>query len=285
MTKSIKSCHKAVKRFSILTAMALSVTACGNDNVPVEPVRPVIEGFINSDGNPMVLFSSSVVPGIDGNLSENVVTWGKIMVSDGEQEVILTGRVDHSCFPPFRYYSLDMKGEPGHTYKITADFRQLHAEAICTMPYPTPIDSIVWANADGDSLKAATLHFTAPQDVPAYYYLTLTENSRGAYPRPCMMGTFKAESPGAQCALSVWKPKSKIDTVKYVAHFKIGEEGTVSLNRITPEVYDFWNSYINMMLFSASPFLSTDSDLPTNISGGLGVWSAQATTSMSFIVE
>ncbi|MDE5876448.1 MAG: DUF4249 domain-containing protein [Muribaculaceae bacterium] len=259
-------------------------TGCDEPSVTV-PSMPVIEGYISSEGYPSVLFSSSVVPGTDGNFSESVINWGKVSVSDGKREVILTGRVDDTYMPPFRYYSFDLIGEPGNTYTVRADYKQFHAESSCTMPYPTTIDSITLAETEVDSLRAASLHFTAPDDVPAYYYLTMNDNDRHSHPQPCMLGTFKAETPSSHCIVAVWKPKSKIESVKYVPQLRIGDEVTVHLNRVPEEVYNFWNAYDNMIMFSTSPFISTDAALPTNIKNGLGIWCVQATSSLALTVK
>ena len=273
----------------ILFLIFLLGSSC-EENISVKENKAVIEGVFSSEGYPTVLFSSSVSPGVDGNLSDAVINWGKVTISDGEREVILSGRVDNTYLPPFRYYTYDMKGEPGKTYTVKADFKDLHAESTMTMPHPTPIDSITFAPTETDTLRATTLHFTSPADTPAYYYLTLQRNERGAHPSPTLMGTIIADLPLTHYSIPVLKPKIKINSSDpglaqdFVPQLTVGDEWIVELNRVERPVYDFWKAYDNMILFSTSPFISTNESLPTNINGGYGVWSPQGTTSMLFKV-
>ncbi len=274
--------NKTILSLTLLLLSAIMYTACDDTDAP-QTRKAVIEGVINSGDYPSVLFSASVAPGIDGSLKETVINWGKVTISDGEREVVLTGKVDNAYMPPYRYYTTEMIGEPGKTYTITADFADLHAAASMRMPYPTAIDSITLSQTT-DSLFAATLHFTSPDDTPAYYYLTMAEDRKGSVHRLCMMGTIRADVPGKHYSVPVLRPKVKIDSVKYIAQLKLGEEWNIRLNRVEKEVYDFWTAYDNMILFSASPFISTDESLPTNINGGYGIWSPQGSTSTDIIV-
>lgn len=244
----------------------------------------VIEGFIDNGDYPNIWFSTPIIPGESGTIEDNVIIWGKLTLFDGEKEVILTGGVDKGHLPPFKYYTYNMQGEPGKTYKLTAIFKNLHAEAECYMPYPTRIDNITFAPADNDSTLVTTLFFTAPQDTPAYYYLTLTDREIDMNPHPCTLGTICALIPGEKYSIGIMRPKIKIPGERYYPHPKIGNIYKVSLNRVTKEVYDFWRAFDNVSLFTASPFFATEESLPTNIRGGYGIWSAQGVSSQVFKV-
>lgn len=272
-----------MKHLIYLLLLAVGLTSC-EEAPPLPSPKAVIEGTFSSDGYPTVLFSSSVTPGVDGSLQDALINWGKVTISDGEREVILSGRVDDTYLPPFRYYTFDMKGEPGKTYTVKADYMDLHAESTMRMPYPTAIDSLTFAPTDEPGLLAATLHFTSPDDTPAYYYLTLQEDEKGGRPAPCMLGTLAALEPRRACAIPVMRPKVKIDSVDYIAHLPVGEKMTVYLNRVEKPVYDFWKAYDNMLMFGASPFISANESLPTNVTGGFGVWSPQGAAGLSFTV-
>ena len=94
-----------------------------------------------------------------------------------------------------------------------------------------------------------------------------------------MLGCITAFTPGDKYSIAVLKPKSRIIDVDYESSLKSGEEWIISLNRVEKEVYDFWSAYDNMLMFSSSPFITTEESLPTNIIGGLGIWSVQGTDS------
>lgn len=275
---------------TVRTAVALLcplllISSCDGYEPETEEPKAVIEGTFDSGGYPVVLFSSSVSPGVDGSIKDNVINWGKVTISDGNEEVILSGRVDDGYLPPFKYYTRGMTGVPGRKYRITAKYNNLYAESECVMPFPTEIDRIQLTATDNDTLLAATLFFTSPADTPAYYYLTMSDTQTRTPARPCMMGTICADKPGIEYSMAVMRPKSKIEDKKYIPHLEKGGIYNICLNRVTKEVYDFWRAYDNMVMFSSSPFLSADQSLPSNITGGYGVWSPQGTSSMTVTAE
>lgn len=265
----------------ILTAVAaLGLTNCIDDSEPASPVMPVIEGWIDSDGYPVVIFTSSIQPDENGtSLADKIIRWGKITISDGEQDVILTGGPSKEFFPPYRYFTFDMKGVPGRTYSITAEYENLYATASCTMPYPTEITSIEFTPIeDSDTLRAATLHFTSPTDCPAYYCLNIRDLTLRRRLLPSMMSTAETLSPGEDISLPLYYPKNSIDTADYIPHFRVGSEIEVELCRVSKEVYDFWKDFDNMVMFGGSQFISGSTSLRGNINGGYGIWSARGSS-------
>ena len=270
--------------YPLILSLSILAAAC-DDTPPATIQKGVIEGTVSSGDYPVVLFSSSIVPDKEGSLKDAVVNWGKVTISDGEREVVMTGSPDSRYIPPFRYHTLEMRGEPGKTYTVTATFKDLKVRAVCRMPHPTSIDSVTVAATEIDTLKAATLHFTCPEDTPAYYYVTLRRPGSDSRSAPGMMGTIKADIPGKSYSIPILRPRFRIDSVKYQSQLVVGEEWIVALNRVEKPVYEFWKAYDNMVLFSSSPFLNTSESLPTNIEGGYGVWSPQGTSTMMFRVE
>jgi len=261
----------------LIALLSLLYWSC-DDSAPDAPVgRPVIEGWISSGGYPVVMFTSAIVPSQSGGkLSEMVIRWGKVTISDGTDTVILTGGMNKEFFPPYRYYTFNMKGVPGRTYTVVADIDGLHAEARCRMPEPTEIVNIGFSPVEGnDSLRSATLSFTAPPDCPAYYVVEMRDSRRWERTYPAMLGTVEARNPGEEISVPIYKPKLDIDSGVFVPQFIRGERIEVSLCRIEKEVYDFWQRYGNDVLFGGSIFVGTSQSLEGNIDGGLGVWSAK----------
>ncbi len=128
----------AIKLIFITLALFPLIAGCAVEESPEVPVVPVIEGWIDSDGYPVVMFTASIIPDEAGvPLADKMLRWAKVTISDGENTVVMTGGPSDKYFPPFRYYTFDIKGKPGATYRIVADYKDLHAEAICTMPQPT----------------------------------------------------------------------------------------------------------------------------------------------------
>ncbi|MCM1450728.1 MAG: DUF4249 domain-containing protein [Clostridium sp.] len=265
-----------------LALIGLALSNCGDGDEAAVPAMPVIEGYMVSGASPVVVFSSTITPSSDdGSLSDALISWGKVIISDGEKETILTGKVDQSYLPPYVYYTNDFKCEAGKRYFVKADYRNLHASAECHIPYPTPIDGITIAPTENDTLYAATLHFTAPEDTPAYYYVSMRGVERGDIDKMCPMSTIRADVPGQEVSVALLRPKIPISGETYVPNFTIGEKFIVSLNRVESGVYAFWQGYDNLLLTSHSPFISSDITLPSNISGGLGIFSGQGASSQA----
>lgn len=246
---------------------------------------PVIEGWIDSDGHPVVMFTTTITPGSDSELEDRMVQWGRVRVTDGHDTVTLVSGISHDYFPPHRYYTIDMTGEPGRTYTVMAEYRSMRATATAVMPAPTPIDSITAAPVEGsDTLRALALHFTAPEDSPAWYYVTVKEPGTGRA-LPAMLGTVETDEPGAHVTMPVFMPRNRLSTDTYVANPAVGEELTVSLHRVSREVYTFWRGFDDMVMFGNSQFISSADALVSNVSGGYGIWSVRGTSTLNIKVE
>lgn len=269
---------------TLLTAAPL-LCGCSGEN-PQEPARafPVIEGWINTGTGPDVVLTQSVDPARETSISDAMVTWAKVTVSDGEEEVILTCGYNSAYSPPYHYYSHALIGTPGKTYTVRAETSEYTAVAVSTMPQPTPIDRVTSAPLDGDSCdRAPTLWFTAPEDVPAYYYVSLAPADGSVRPLPAMLGTAMAVKAGTEIGIPVFNPRNRLDG-DYKANFRSGDNILVTLNRIDRQAYDFWVAYDNALSFGSNLFIGTDTDIPTGIDGGLGVWSAQGSSTLLYRV-
>ncbi|MGM9867428.1 MAG: DUF4249 family protein [Lepagella sp.] len=270
----------------IAVGVILLVAGCGSD-LTYQPVMPVIEGWIGTDEYPEVIFTATVSPEEkDVTIADKVIRWGKVTISDGENEVILTGDPEFEYMPPYRYITNKMKGEVGKTYRIVAEYEDLYASAECRMLPPTPIQSITFSPIEGnDTLRSGELTFISPEDTPAYYYVTMGNVDERSRPLPTMMGVYKAEEPGKTISIPLFNPKNKLDGNSFVPQLRVGDNLEITLCRVTEEVYEFWKSYDNAMMFGASQFLNSAHSVRGNIRGGLGVWSVQGTTSQRIQVQ
>lgn len=263
----------------ILTTVISLFHGCSSDT-PSMPVSPVIEGWFDSDGHPVVMFTTTVSPdNKSGTFDDKMIQWGRVAISDGTVETVLTGGVSDDFFPPHRYYTTEIKGTPGKTYTLTADYRDMHVTSTATMPFPTSIDSITIAPIESnDTLRAVTLHLTAPTDVPAYYYLTVSRYGDNTRALPSMLGNAVATIAGEHIEIPVMLPKNRLDINQYIAQPAVGDRLIINLNRVEEPIYDFWRDFDNMIMFGNSQFVSNDNSLRSNIVGGFGVWSPQGTS-------
>lgn len=276
-----------MKRLSLAMLPVLAAACTDSSSGPSSPAPLTIEGHIDSEGYVSVLLTSSIIPSDEGGpLADAVIRWGKVSLSDGETTVILTGGPDRNYVPPYRYFNHSMEGKPGRTYTITAEYEGRKATSTCTMPRPTPIDSLTAGRVEGnDTLRTVTVHFTAPDDCPAYYHLST--RALGIDPRyyPAMLGCVIASTPGENISLPAYRGKHFSATTDFSPQWPEGCTAMVKLERVSEEVYRFWDAYNNMVLFGGSQFTETPESLPGNVSGGYGVWSAQGTDVMTIRLQ
>lgn len=274
--------------FVALAGGMLPLAACVDSGTePDAAPMPVIEGWIDSGGHPTVLFTSAITPDADGgSLMDKMVRWGMVTISDGENELVMTGATSSNFFPPYRYYTLDMTGIPGRTYTITARYKDFHATATCRMFEPTKINDITFSPAaDSDTLRSATLHFTAPADVPAYYYVTIKNVADDAVGLPALLGCKEAVEAGAEMTIPIFNSKQTHTGEPFTAQLRVGQRCVVSLHRVPRQVYEFWRAYDDAVMFGDNMLIGSSGSLPSTVEGGLGVFSARGTDSKFIIVE
>lgn len=262
---------------AISAVISLPLCGCYEQLEPEAEPRAVIEGWLDSEGYPRVIFTSSFVPGeSDATIADKLIRWGKVTISDGDTTIIMTGGPDKNLFPPYSYYTYEMQGEPGKTYTITADFEQFHAEASAKMPdKPLVAEVRTEKNAECDTIRSVTVVITAPEDCPAYYHVStqvITEDFRYY---PSIMGCVMAELPGESVELPVFRGKSSLSEKDFVPGIPTNRAVRIKVERVTREIYEFWCAFNEATLFGGSQFTEHSTSLPTNITGGYGYWSPQ----------
>ncbi len=274
--------------------LAVAILGACTDDLDPGLEQAVIEGWIDSDGYPTVMFTTTLNPDEKGgSIIDNMIRWGVIKISDGTQEVILTGSADKNILPPYRYHTTKMRGVPGRTYTVTASYKNLHATAKCKMPAPVPIDTIILETIPGnDTLRSARLSLTVPEDVPAYFCISVSEVEEDAdnkgnlhRPLPALMGTAQSFTPGEKLEIALFNAKNYENRLHFVPQMIVGHRLVVSLHRVVKEVYDYWTAYDNFVMFGHSIFLKPSSPPEGNIMQGLGIWSAQGTSTKNLEIK
>lgn len=277
-----------LRTISVAALGAALLGGCDEGERAAAPQRLVVEGWFNSGSYPEVLLNLSMVPtDEEGSVAESIVRWGVVSISDGEREVILTGGPSDKYFPPYHYYTFDMEGVPGRTYTLKATYRGMTVTSTAEMPYPTPIGALSSTPVEGnDTLRHLTLTFTAPEDTPAYYHLSARAHSRDGREYPCMIGAHEVLRPGAEVSLPVYRGnRSTRPGENFDADFPEGETVTVTLARVSREVFLFWRAFDNASLVNGSVFVGAPGSLPSNIAGGYGVWSPQGASTATLRLD
>lgn len=277
-----------LKTISVAALGAALLGGCDEGERAAAPQRLVVEGWFNSGSYPEVLLNLSMVPtDEEGSAAESIVRWGVVSISDGEREVILTGGPSDRYFPPYHYYTFGMEGVPGRTYTLKATYRGITVTSTVEMPCPTPIGTLSSTPVEGnDTLRHLTLTFTAPEDTPAYYHLSARAHSRDGREYPCMIGAHEVLRPGAEVSLPVYRGnRSTRPGENFDADFPEGETVTVTLARVSREVFLFWRAFDNASLVNGSVFVGAPGSLPSNITGGYGVWSPQGASTATLRLD
>ena len=207
--------------FKIISAICVTfaaLTGC-NDSIDedIAPRQLVVEGYIDSDGYPSVFLTYSVTANdYDRPMSDNLVRWGKVTISDGDTSIILTGAPNNNSFPPYHYRTFEMVGTPGKHYSIKAEFHNDVATASAEMLNPVAINSVDFEPiADSDSLCATFVNFTAPSDTPAYFVVfTRSITANTPFSLACLVPwklQYRATNVGCKCTKQnqIFRPPTK----------------------------------------------------------------------------
>ncbi len=261
---------------SIIFLIGYMFSSCTQEYIISVPSQLVVEGWIDHDGFPVVQLTKTVP--VDrtykdlSTIEECVIKWAKVTVSDGENEVILTGKVDNNYFPPYIYTTGQMRGKAGKKYTLTVEYEHFYAESETTIPYPAEIDSFSVVPVGTDSLYQLTACF---KDCPRTtdYYAFFIETPHGYY-RFSSNGVLADEARDSFLCVPVLKPVDMFakNPNEYTPYFKKGERAGIKFVRMDSLGYQFWKSFEETRSLSRISFFSITENMKSNIRGGLGYW-------------
>ena len=243
----------------------------------VDHTKMVVEGWIDAGKHPIVMLHTSYSLSLSEPdsttlldvLEQHMVLFGKVVIFDGEDSVILTGRVDTNYLPPYIYTTTKIIGEVGKTYSLHAKYKEFSAKAKTEIPKIASLDSIRVTNLNQ---KMNVVGYANHLEVGEPYILMARTTDQRQY-KICPMGAFRASSTesiitinnpidftGEGAMLQTLFPKT--DSVEISIKFaKIGEAE-----------FQMWDSYIAQKLTQGMFFMETYSNIISNIENGNGYW-------------
>lgn len=272
------------KYMLIYLPIILAIAGCGVEDVRIPPAL-AIEGWIDSDGYPVVVLTKALSPSTDPvEVGETLVRWGRVTISDGEHTEVMTGGMDPDIFPPYSYKSFKIKGEVGKEYTVHASYDGMELTASSVILPPARIDTVIFRTMS-DSLCSATLTFSTPTDADSCRLVVLTR-MRGKEHRhyPSLLGALSTRG-GETMSVPVFRGKHKDTGETYEPYFHKGDTLDLILARVDEDVYSFWDAYQNEVYFGNNIFLSSGSSLPGNARGGYGVFSARGIARRIMVVK
>lgn len=265
----------------ILLTILLLIPSCTEDKLIEAEPQMVVEGWIDAGGYPVVMLSQ-IIPVSSkeistDSLSDYVITWGKVTISDGEKEVVLTGKKSDDYFPPYIYTTNKIRGEAGKSYYLTAEYKNFHATAKTTIPYIAEIEGIDTEYKNGDYYINATINDNP--DEKNYYKFFVKVAGRDS----CYLSSNFAVVDDANytfpCNIPVGIGESSLYG-KENEEYKISEKDRIFIKfaQIDSTAYNFWNDYKNMTELGQNPFFRYSNSISSNIQGGLGYWCGYGAT-------
>lgn len=256
----------------------------------------VVEGWIEDNGYPVVILTRSLP--IDttyrdmSDLSDYIVRWAKVTVSDGTESVILTGMTDNNYFPPYIYTTSHIKGKAGRKYYLTVEDGDQVLTAETTIP--SPPDSCgfrVERCAQSDTLYQITACFTDnPAEHNYYQFFTRVENKDRQH-LASFLGSIDDSSLDGYTEIPVYRGRSiftenvHISYDEHYPYFAKDEIVSVRFAQVDYTSFRIWDSYLKMLSVSGNLFLSTSTDIQSNIVGGLGYWCGYGAINQTLVIK
>lgn len=302
MMKKYSYIHKpSLPSVSCALLSLLMLFSCSEDDILAngEKSQMVVEGWIKDGSYPVVMLTTSLPVSTEekkvSDLEQNILNWGRVAISDGEKEVVLTGQYDDDYFPPYIYSTIEMMGEAGKTYTLDVSYLDYHATATTTIPATVPLQGIRQQKVENEnSLWQLTALFTDPPG-QQYYSLYFKKGIFAQQFAKCDVGLFDDSTlPGdntvarevSHPAYRTWTLSNVEDHSEYVhsEYFTEGDTVCIELCTLDQQSYNFWYSYQNSNSLSNNFFAPYTKNLCTNINGGLGYWCGYGASNLWTVV-
>lgn len=267
------------------------ITSCNYDEMITTSPQLVVEGWIDAGGYPVVILTTTVpVSKIDqevATLDQYVVKWAKVSISDGEQEVVLTGKVDKDYFSQYIYTTSRMRGEAGKEYTLTISYKDFYAEAHTTVPEQTKIDSISIEETDNPNGHYRLIAHVAdnPRQKNYYKFFCYTSSSRYQSYASAYQGLIGNESTDSMMHVPIYRGKTADIWEDYEELFTQGEKVRVKYAQMDSTSYEFWKSYEVMSSISRNPLFPATEDLQSNVQGALGYWIGYGADELTVVID
>lgn len=240
--------------------------------------RLVVEGYIEKGEYPIVMLTTNKPLGTESSVEtvkDMIIRWAKVVVSDGETEDILIGRIDENYFPPFIYKGTKIKGEAGKTYQLKVIYAQYELTAQTTIPPSVPIDNIYCNDApENDSLYQIHIDFNDPAEQKNYYKIYTQVLHKNKKFVPALGGNLNDNLfNGQQVSIKINQGIEQLPAENIHTDFYKEDTVRVKLCTVPKEGFEFWKGYENEIVNGQNPLTPANKNLKSNIQGGgIGIW-------------
>jgi hypothetical protein len=251
-------------------------------NFPEVPSKMVVEGWIENGQFAEVILSHSApyFSSIDSsNITDFAETHAKVTLFTESESEVLTMKPNQNYFPPYVYKSSDLKGEAGSAYSIEIVYERNRIRdtitASTSIPEPVELDS-VWFEKDPGMASKGRLWIRLSDDGSKTNYYRLLYKRKGKdekYTAPNVSTFSDVMINGKTEQMGFLRGISSLISVEDENYFLESDTISVKFCTIDETQFNFWNVYQSKVIASANPLATSNNQLKSNISGGLGIWS------------
>lgn len=261
-----------MKKYLIIAAVLLA--ACTREDPAPDP-ELVVEAWIESDGEPVVMVTTSVTPTREpqqlSSLSSHVEKYAKVTLDDGEKRVILTGFISNRFYPPYYYTTGRIKGEVGKTYTLTVESKGRKAQSSVTVPEPLKLKGLEYVpygdNGDLFLLKAKYTGNTHCK------FFTKIEGVDKEYV-PALTGLATTDGVNEVTI----RPGNTLNRTEKRPAFKSGETVWIKCCTMDDGMYALWKTLDDLIYLDTTAFFTLDTNLPGNVDGAIGYFAGYGKT-------
>ena len=186
--------NSKLKYISGILIFLCSLYSCVREEV--DHTKMVVEGWIDAGKHPIVMLHTSYSLSLSEPdsttlldvLEQHMVLFGKVVIFDGEDSVILTGRVDTNYLPPYIYTTTKMRGEVGKSYSLHATYKSFSAKSKTIIPEKAIFDSI---RTNINNRKVNVIGYANQLEIGEPYIIMARTTNDKQY-KICPMGAFRA---------------------------------------------------------------------------------------------
>ncbi len=254
----------------------------------VDPTKMVVEGWIDAGKHPIVMLHTSYSLSEPDNttlldaLEKHMVLFGKVVIFDGEDSVILTGRVDTNYLPPYIYTTTKMRGEVGKSYSLHATYKSFSAKSKTIIPEIAIFDSI---RTDINNQKVHVIGYANQLEI-GEPYIIMARTTKDKQYKICPMGAFRASQ--KQLKLTINNP------INFTGEGMILQtlfpqtdsvDIAIKFAKVDEAEYQFWDSYIAQKMTQGMFFMETYGNIISNIESGNRYWCGMGASEYTISLE
>lgn len=241
----------------------------------------VVEGWICTGEPPMVHLTTSFYPGAKeqdrDELEKHIIRRARVSISDGENEVLLTGMPKKGYMPPYVYTTSHLLGEEGKTYTLKVDTDKYHAHASSRVPAAPALKELKaepFGTADTTWLLRARFRDN-PEQKNYYKFFTRVKDVDSTFFSARMsLIDDSMLSPDEDTEVRIVPGAGIFDSWDYRPCFYSGETVYLRFCSLEEDIAAVWRAYDSGALHCAVPLMTSVGNVPGNVEGALGYFAA-----------